>query len=213
MSKTTWYLQQIDLFSGINDSEIAKIAQNVTERKCHKKEFLYTPHDKQSGIHILKKGEITLYYSHYGKKLIIDILKPGSVFGDLNFTDQQTDHFAEVTEEAQICTFTKEDFINIIKAHPEITLRLLKIVSTRLADYEKRMKSGLFDAREKIIHYLELREEKIAKSFFRRKTKMTHQKIAAHVGLSRETVTRALSSLRKEGKIYDCEIYGICLTK
>ena len=62
-----WYLKQIDLFAGIPDEEIMQIAQKVVEKKCRKKELLYTPFDSNDSICMLKKGEVTLYHSHYGK--------------------------------------------------------------------------------------------------------------------------------------------------
>ncbi|MDA1061003.1 MAG: Crp/Fnr family transcriptional regulator [bacterium] len=197
-----WYLQQIDLFQGISDEEVMKIANKVVEKKCSKKELLYTPFDSNDSICVLKKGEVTLYYSHYGKKLIIDVLKPGSIFGSIDFKEGTNDHFAEVTEDAYICFFTIEDFQKIIQAKPELMIRFLKIMSDRLSDYEQRIKSGIFDAKEKILHHLEL-IEKNRNSFLGKlkKTKITHEKLAAHTGLSRETVTRAITALKKEGRI------------
>lgn len=45
MPDKIWYLKQIDLFSGIKDSEIMQIANRMIERKCRKKELLYSPFD------------------------------------------------------------------------------------------------------------------------------------------------------------------------
>ena len=75
-NSTVWYLKQIDLFEGITDEEIMAIAKTVVERSCTKKELLYTPFETTDSICMLKKGEVTLYHSHYGKKIIIDTLKP-----------------------------------------------------------------------------------------------------------------------------------------
>lgn len=198
-----WYLQQVDLFKGISDEEIMKIARNIVEKKCSKKEILYTPFDINNKILLLKKGEVTLYYLHHGKKLIMDVLKPGSIFGNISFEEKNHTHFAEVTEDAYLCMFEVGEFLKILQAKPEVMMRLFKEVSTRLTDYESRLKGGLFDAKEKIIHHLELLKSK--KGFFSRlsskKSRITHEKLAQLTGLSRETVTRGITALRKEGKI------------
>lgn len=200
-----WYLQQIDLFQGISDEEIMQIAKNVIEKRCSKKELIYSPFEPNDQICVLKKGEVTLYHSHLGKKLIIDVLKAGSTFGNINFnSENQSDHFAEVTEEAYICYFTVEDFMKVLQAKPQIMLRFLRIMSQRLTEYEERIKSGLFDAKEKVLHHLEIIEKKNSKSFLGKilkKKHLTHEELAAHTGLSRETVTRAISALKKDGKI------------
>jgi len=128
----TWYLKQIDLFKDISDGEIMQIASQVIEKKCAKKEMLYTPFDEHDSICVLKKGEVVLYHSHYGKKLIIDTLKEGSIFGNINFQDRSANHFAEVTEDSYICFFSKEDFLKILQAKPELMMKLIKLMSERL---------------------------------------------------------------------------------
>lgn len=205
-----WYLKHIDLFKGISDSEILSIAETVGGKKCKKGELLYTPHDDTRTIHILKKGEVTLFHLHRGKKLIIDVLKPGAIFGNITFDSSSTDHFAEVTENAYMCVFSVEDFIKVLKAKPELMLQFLQIMSQRIAEYESRMKSNLFDAKEKIIHYLQLLDSKQQNRGFLQKImsknrKVTHEKLSEYTGLSRETVTRALQALKKNEVIYTDE--------
>lgn len=206
-NQKVWYLKQIDLFEGIPDEEIMQIAQKVVEKKCNKKELLYTPFESTDSICVLKKGEVTLYHSHYGKKLIIDVLKPGSIFGAIPFQNEaSSDHFAEVTEEAYICFFTPEDFLKIVEAKPKLMLRVLKMMSEKLAEYEDRMKTGLYDAKEKILHHLEQIEAKSQGIFGKFTSKnLTHEKLSQLTGLSRETVTRAITALKKEGRIENNE--------
>lgn len=200
-----WYLQQIDLFKGIPDEEIMGIADKMVERRCTKKELLYTPFETMDTICLLKKGEVTLYNSHRGKKLIIDVLKPGSIFGNITFQEKNNTHFAEVTEDAYICFFDIKEFMKILHAKPEVFMRFITIIAERMTEYENRIKSGLFDAKEKILHHLELLRNKNKNNFLTKliptKNHITHEKLAQHTGLSRETVTRAITDLKKEGVI------------
>lgn len=211
-----WYIKQINLFEGMERDDVMKIAKKMVERKCTKKEVLYTPFEVTNSIYILKKGEVTLYNSHHGKKLIIDVLKPGSVFGNIAFQAEKSTHFAEVTEDAYMCIIPVEDFMKVVQAKPELMLNLLNIMSNRIRDYETRMKSGLYDAKEKIIHHIELIKEKNERGFLNRligsKSRITHEKLSHHTGLSRETVTRAITALKKEGKIIVTEEGEIALT-
>ncbi|MBT6068378.1 Crp/Fnr family transcriptional regulator [Candidatus Peregrinibacteria bacterium] len=198
-----WYLKQVDLFRGMSDKEIKRIGAKMTEKKCVKKEIIYTPFDETNSVFILKQGEVTLYHSYRGKKLIMDTLKPGSIFGNIHFEPQKHTHFAEVTENAHICILEVDDFMNILHSRPDLMIRLLRDMSERLRKYERKLKGGLYDAKEKIVHQLELRECKggLLKKIFRKECKITHEKLAQLTGLSRETVTRALNALKKEGLI------------
>lgn len=199
-----WYLQQIDLFQGIPDKEIMGIAKKMIERKCAKKEIIYMPNETSNSIYVLKKGEITLYNSHAGKRLIIEVLKPGSIFGNISFKKDKTTHFAEASQDSYFCIFSIEDFTTIIHSKPELMIRFLQLISDKMQSYERRLKGGLFDAKEKILQQLDIFLEEQKKSnllnkLFGEKSKMTHEHMAELTGLSRETVTRAINDLKKAG--------------
>ncbi len=151
-----WYLQQIDLFNGITDEEIMSIAKKMVEKKCTKKKMIYMPNEINNSIYVLKKGEITLYNLHYGKRLIIEVLKPGSIFGNISFQKSKTTHFAEANEDSYVCIFPIEDFTTILYSKPELMMRFLQIMSEKMQNYERRLKKSLFDAKEKILRQWEI---------------------------------------------------------
>lgn len=202
-----WYLKQVNLFMGIPDKEIMQIAKKMSEKKCNKKEILYTPFEVTKSIYVLKKGEVTLYHLHNGKKLIIDTLNEGSIFGNLSFKNEKSSHFAEVTASSYLCVFEVNDFIKIIQSKPDLMLKLLQTMSNRINDFEVRFKGNIYDAKEKILNQLHLLHKNENASIFnklmRKKSKITHEKLSHYTGLTRETVTRIIQELKREGKLYD----------
>ncbi len=202
---TVWYLKQVDLFSGITDSEMMKIANKAVEKKCLKKELLYTPFQTSDFICILKKGEVALYHDHEGKKYVIDVLYPGAIFGNISFAPKVNDHFAEVIQDAYICFIPISDFIKILQAKPEIMMKLLTIQTERLSSYEEKLKNQFLDARERVLRYLGTVNHQdhrgLLSEFFWKRTKLTHTRIAHETGLSRETVSRIMGELKKEQKL------------
>lgn len=199
-----WYLQQIDLFRDMSDEEVMAIAGKMTEKKCVKKEIIYAPADTNDSIYVVKKGEVTLYDAHGGKRLIIEVLRPGSLFGNIGCTRKTATHFAEASENSLLCLFSGADFGKILSTKPELMLRFLEIVSERMRNYEKRLKGGLFDAKEKIKQQLEIMNDSrkqagVLNRLFGVSPKLTHDRLAELTGLSRETVTRAVNDLKKAG--------------
>lgn len=199
-----WYLKKVDLFKGIPDEEIMRIAQKVSERHCDEHEHLYSPHQPSNTIYLLKSGEITLYHLHKGKKFIIAVLEAGSVLGNFSTESDRESHFAEITKPAHVCTFDKDDLLEVVRAKPEVLLRLLQTMAVTMQDYEQKLKANILSAKERVLEYILSLENKrnhtLLGNFFSR-SKITHDKIAAHTGLSRETVTRAIQELKREGSI------------
>lgn len=202
-SNLFWYLKNVNLFQGLNAIELREIAAIVNEKTCNKKELLYTPYSEPEDIYILKQGEITLYTSKNGKRLVLEVLGPDSIFGRLSPNMRSADHFAEVTQNAYICVIPLKKFSKLISEKPQILLNLLNILAGQLQEYQNKIKENLMTAEEKVIACLS-QQEKRNKSLLSKSlpsAKMTHAKIADQTGLSRETVSRIISRLKKEEKM------------
>ena len=205
MNKTPlfWYLKNVDLFQGLNEADLTEVASIVNTRTCRKKQLLYTPHDEPDEIYILKKGEITLYTSNNGNRLVLDVLGPNSIFGRLSPQAPIAGHFAEVTEEAYICVMPVQQFSGLIGKKPQILINLLNILAGQLNDCQSRLMTSHMSASEKVLACLKARESRggsrLAEWFPHRR--LTHARIAEQTGLSRETVSRTISRLRKEKKL------------
>lgn len=203
-----WYLQNIELFAGVSEDEMAELIENVVHKQYSRKQFLYTPEDRVENVYILKEGEVTLYKATSdGKRVVLDILKPGAVFGNISFDpDTGEPHYAEITEKAFICTLPHDYFLQVLARRPDIALRALTILSRRLQQYELQIRAlSSLQARERIMANIRLINEKDAQSILpkvlRRPTKLTHEKLGSMTGLSRETVTKILAELKSEGMV------------
>jgi CRP/FNR family transcriptional regulator len=206
--KPLWYLQNIELFAGVSEEDMAELIKNVTQKQYDRRQFLYTPEERVENVFILKEGEVTLYKSMTdGKRVILDILKPGAVFGNISFDpDTGEPHYAEITEKAFICTLPHDYFLQVLARRPDIALRALTILSRRLQQYELQIRAlSSLQARERILATVRLINEKdehsILPKVLRRPTRLTHEKLGAMTGLSRETVTKLLSELKHDGLV------------
>jgi CRP/FNR family transcriptional regulator, cyclic AMP receptor protein len=201
---TIWYLKQIDLFQGLSEDELNGMKDKMREERYAKKNIIYTPETENDSIYLLKEGEITIYYSFNGKKLILDVLKPGSLFGNLNFQEEKNTHFAEVSRDAFVCIFSKKIFAQIFSMHPELVFKLFQYVTERMSDYEEKLRGLIFGAKEKILNQLRILQKKnksFLGLFFNPGIYIIHEKLAEHAGVSRETVSRTIQELKQDGLI------------
>jgi len=202
-----WYLQQVNLFEGMTPDELQRLAEDIIDRSWEKREMIYTPDDELDKVYIIKEGEVTLYRVHDDKRIIIDVLKPGAVFGNIAFVkDTQHGHFAEVSQRAYLCAISKRDFLKIFQARPELAMRLLRMLAERISEYEDKIQAlSLFDAKARVLQQIQHIAAKDRKSvlppILRRKSKLTHEKLAEMTGLTRVTVTRSIHELVGDGKL------------
>ena len=200
-----WYLKNVELFKGLSDEDMMEMLQGMLHSQHESKQLLYTPKDAVENVYILKEGEVTLYKAIDGKKIILDVLKPGAVFGNIGFDPNSGEkHFAEITQKAYICTLPHNFFLQIIQKRPDIALQALKVLSKRLAQYEMHIRTlSALQARERILATLHLLNEKedssILPPILRTQTKFTHEKLGNMTGLTRETVTKQLIELENDG--------------
>lgn len=201
-----WYISHIDIFDGIPEMEIMEIAENVQDHRCVSAMHLYSPHDGlDRNVFLLKEGEVVLYHSRDGKRTIFDVLGPGSLFGNFLPNTEDATHYAEALPGSRICILTPEDFQKVVAKHPEVLTRLLQKLSSRLHDYEHKLKLDTGSALEKVLGELQRYSRKKRNPFamLYKETPLTlsHDKIAELTGLNRVTVTRTIKLLKLQGDI------------
>ncbi|WP_227394666.1 Crp/Fnr family transcriptional regulator [Jeotgalibacillus aurantiacus] len=204
MDKLT-LLSHINLFDELPMDELKKIDQSSTMTPVKKGTQLLIPGQSLDILFILKKGQVRLYrMTPNGKQFTTDILVDGNVFGETDsftLTDQET--YAEAMTDSYICTMNKEKFEQFIRSSPDVSLKLIQILSNRLKEtYDLSEKIALADVRYRTLFLLLKMSEKSGKrekEWQSIQMKLTHEDIATMVGSSRESISLLMSSLKKEG--------------
>jgi CRP-like cAMP-binding protein len=132
-------------------------------------------------------------------------LGPGSVFGDICPNCQWSfslSNYAEAISDTTVGQISKKHFVDFLTEHPKVALNVMAEMNHRLYHLDLKTKSlALNDAEKRVLGELVL----FAKDFGRQTKKayiidqrLTHEVIAAMAGLTRESVTYALNSLRRQ---------------
>lgn len=204
MDKLT-LLSHINLFEELPMEDMKLIDDNSTMTPVKKGTQILIPEQPLDVLFFLKKGQVRLYrMTPHGKQFTTDILVDGNVFGETEsfmLTDQQT--YAEAMTDCYLCTMDKEKFEAFIRATPDVSLKLIQILSSRLKEtYDLSEKIALGDVRYRTLFLLLKMSEKSGKREKEWQSiamKITHEDIATMVGSSRETISLLMSKLKKEG--------------
>ncbi|WP_447979960.1 Crp/Fnr family transcriptional regulator [Candidatus Nitrospira bockiana] len=202
-----WYLKHINLFSTLSRRELEEIERMTRMQEVRKRQLIYLPGDPSTTVYLLKRGRVKIASTNAsGKEVTFEILEPGEIFGELEvLEDSPRETQAEALDDVLICAIHREDFDRYLHEHPDMTVKLTKLIGLRLRKIQSRVEDLVFrDVPARLAHVLlELgKTEGIPDgASIRIRAKLTHQELANLIGCTRETVSNTLSQFREQGVI------------
>lgn len=202
-----WYLKRINLFSALTPPELQEMDRITRMQEVKKRQPIYLPGDPSNTVYLLKKGRVKISSTApSGKEVTFDILEAGEIFGELEMLqDSPREALAEALDDALICAIRREDFDRYLRQHPDLTLKLTKLIGLRLRKIHNRVEDLVFRAVPARLAHLLLELKKTdgvpEGPGTRLRVKLTHQEMANLIGCSRETVSATLGQFRERGLI------------
>jgi len=195
-------LSSIQLFRDLSPDELAKMDSQLTMSACQAGKIFYMPEDSGEVLFLLKKGRVQLYrIAPNGKKIIVSMLGPGAIFGEMSLVGQGMHNtFAEAAEPCVLCVMSRSDIERLIREKPNVAFRFVEAMGTRLSQLETHLESIAFKsiAVRLAALLLQLDEEqggnRLVKGY-------THQDLSEMLGTYRETVTQTLNEFKADGWI------------
>ena len=208
-----WYLENLNLRQILTLEEREKVAGKAVMRQVPRKEVLYLPSEASNSVYILKEGKVKIYrQAPDGKEIILNIIRPGELFGELGIAGQQErEETAEALEDAVVCVISLKDMQQLIQCIPSLNTVILKRLGTRVKKVQNRLESLICKSASQRIRSL---IKEIAQEHGRIvvgdpehvevKLGLTHSDIAKLTATCRQSVSTLLSELEKQGIIkYD----------
>lgn len=198
---------KVPIFSMLAHEQLAMITRLITRRRFKKGQVIFFEGDVSDKFYIINYGKIkTFKHTREGKEQILYILGEGDFIGDLSLLKKSAFKYnAEALEDVGVCTLAKDDFDRILKESPEISLRILESIHDRLIDLENLVQTlSTKDVEARIAGLL----INFSKNFGTQKDgkiildmALTREEMANFIGVTRETMSRKLSSMQDEGII------------
>lgn len=202
-----WYLENFNMFKELPIDDLMIIEKMTTMQEIAKTNPIYFASEPSNSIFFVKKGRVKLSkMSSDGREIIMGIMHPGDVFGEMALVDEieRTD-FAYAMESALICAISKDEFKKYLENNPKLNIEITKLIGFRLKKFSERIEQLVFkDAPQRIISLIISFAVDYGKKFeneFIIRPFLTHQDIAKLTACSRQTVNSVLTELREEDLI------------
>jgi CRP/FNR family cyclic AMP-dependent transcriptional regulator len=192
------------LFCNLPPAAVQRLAAITSAASYPKGATLFVEGQAARGVFIVCAGRVKLSTTSIdGRTLIVRISEPGEVLGlPATVTGKPYELTAEVIEPTQANFITRADFLNFLREHGEVSLRVAQQLGETYHAAVAEMRSiGLsHSAAEKLARFLLdwCASYGQGDPEIRATLTLTHEEIAQMIGASRETVTRLFGDFKKK---------------
>lgn len=207
MSDKTNFLKNIPIFSDLEENSLNQILDLGSLKMYAKDEIILNEDEAGTALFVIVKGKVKISRSSKdGKEVILTIMNESDFFGEMAILDGFS-RSATVTalEESKLFIVQRNDFLNLLKNHTEVSIALLQELTQRLRAAGMKIKAlSLKDAEGKVASViLQLAEEigKIRQGVVEIEKLPYQHELANMAGTSRETISRTLHTFAKKGLV------------
>ncbi len=200
-------LAKVQIFSGLTETELSFLAQRAVLRSYSTGGSVFGEGEPCSGLYVVESGHVRIFKSSpNGREQVLSIDGPGSSIAELPVFDGGS-YPASVTaiDEAKLLFVSKQDFQALCLAHPQVALKVLRVVGARLRRLVGIIEELSFTTvRHRLASFLlrlAHKEGKRSAAGVEITLPASNQEMASHIGTVRELVSRNLSRLQAEGML------------
>ncbi len=200
-------IRGIPFFAGLSAEEAAEVEPLIIKKRFTRGQVVLFEEDTSKYMYIIFSGKVkVVQMSDDGKERILAIHRRNDFFGELSLFDGKTEPATVISmEETEIGLLSKEDFDRFVLRNEQILRQFISMLCSRLRESWQMLRIMSFaDAEERVravlknmIRLYGVKDQRGVLVTL----KLTHREIANYASVSRETVSRLLKRLTREGEI------------
>jgi CRP-like cAMP-binding protein len=180
----------------LTEDDLTALAAYLELREFERGAPVFGRGEQPIGVWIVRSGMIELYVGSGPRKVVIQILYPGAVDGDIQLINGMPLPYAARALEPSRCLFLEpKSFESLLKDHPSLARRWLSSVASRLTRSHERLMGMLGRSLVEQTAQLLLDEQHSGRIPLPQRT------LAAMLGVQRPSLNRVLKDLEAKGII------------
>lgn len=201
------FLLYVPIFSDLPRDIINQIEGIGTKKRYQKDNVILLEEESGNALFVVISGKVKIARkSSDGKEVILTILSESDFFGEMSILNGLANPASVIAlEESELFIIQKQDFFELIKQRPQISISLLEELAKRLQTADMKIKAlSLKNTEGKVaIVLLQVADNigKIKQGVVEIENLPHHQDLANMTGTSRETISRTLHTFAKKGLV------------
>jgi CRP/FNR family cyclic AMP-dependent transcriptional regulator len=198
-------LKKVPIFADLSEKELSFLAERAVPHHAEPGQIIFSEAEPCEGLYVVESGAVKVFKtSAGGREQVLTIEGAGGSVAELPvFDGGDYPASAAALADSSLLFVSKRDFQALCLEHPEVALKVLKVVGARLRRLVGIIEELSFTT---VRHRLAALLLRLAKTRGKRTArgvefslKGSHQELAAHIGTVRELVSRNFSRLQAEG--------------
>jgi uncharacterized membrane protein len=146
------FLRDIPLFQNMDDDERAAVAALTEDAHFAAGERLFHEHDVGGLCYLLRQGRVELsVLDETGQKLVVDIVEPGELFGELSLFDGGNRSAGAVAlTDVDALVLERDEFLGFLRRKPDAALDVLAALTKRIRRADALLKHRIQNPNELI---------------------------------------------------------------
>jgi CRP-like cAMP-binding protein len=198
------FLRHHPLFREFSSSVIEEFASHMRRRAVSRGTTIFSKGEAGTGLFGVIGGAVKIsVLSAEGKELVINIIQPGEIFGEIALLDggPRTANATAVSD-CQLFVLERRDFIPLLQRQPDIAVKFIEILCRRLRRTSGQLEDAIFlDLPSRLAKTLLQLGHAAGKPDAARRLAITQRDIGQMIGVSRESINKQLRDWAERGWI------------
>lgn len=195
-------LANFKLFSGVSNTHLEPLEDALVKRELGPDNLIFQRGEEPSGFYLILSGRVKVFRNSFrGQEQIIGVFGPGDSFAEAALFRPGYPASSVTMVPTELIFVEKERFLKRLGDNPQLALRLLVGMSAKQHHLVNLIEDlSLRDARGRLCHYLSsLVPNSSGSGQIQVQLPVTQVTLAQLFGITEETLSRSVRSLRKDG--------------
>jgi CRP/FNR family cyclic AMP-dependent transcriptional regulator len=203
---TVRLLERVPLFDGLTPAEVEALAKVAVPRTYEAGQVVFREGDQGDTCFVVRSGAIKISREHGGRTIALAELRVGDMFGELSmFGGEVRSATAAALEDTAAIALLAGDVRRLLAGNPEIALKMLETMADRVRATNQRLANQSFQTvagrvAGVLMQLVDARQSEGA-SASDVLVETTQADIAQLAGASRESASRFLATLERQGLV------------
>ncbi len=192
------------MFGQLSPEERDRLVTYMRVARHPRRTVLFRKGDPGTNMMVVLRGRVKICtHSEDGKELVLNLVNPGEVFGEIALLDGSDRTADAVTlDECELLVLERRDFVPFLSRHPEACMKLFRVLCERIRRTSELLEEALFlegpsRLAKRLVRLAEVFGKPVQRGI-RIDLRLSQQQLGSMVGMSRESMNKQLGQWRRE---------------